>query len=45
MIKALFVFEIFTFMSSLFDYVEKQIDKKAKVDFKINDPTDWTTNN
>ena len=26
-------------------YAEKQLDKKAKVNFKICDVTDWTTNN
>ena len=39
--KALFIFEIFTFLSWLFGHVEKQLDKKAKVNFKIYDVTDW----
>ena len=39
-LKALFVLEIFTFLSSLFDYVEKQLDGKAMVNFKIYDVTD-----
>ena len=30
MLKAFFVFEIFIFLSWLFGYVEKQLDKKAK---------------
>ena len=37
MSKALFVLEIFTFLSRLFDYVENRL---AMVNFK-----DWTTNN
>ena len=45
MLKSLFVFEIFTFLSCLFGYAEKQLDKKALVSFKIYDVTDWTTNN
>ena len=43
MLKSLFVLEIFTFMSRLFGYVEKRLDKM--VNFKIYDVTDWTTNN
>ena len=34
MLKALFVLEIFTFLSWLFGYVEKRLDKKAMVNFK-----------
>ena len=45
MLKALLALEIFTFLSSLFAYVEKWFDKKAMVHFKIYDITDWTTNN
>ena len=45
MLKALFVLEIFTYLSWLFGYVEKGLDKKAIVNFKIYDVTDWTTNN
>ena len=45
MFKALLVFEIFTFLAWLFGYVEKRLDKKAKVNLKIYDVTDWTTNN
>ena len=41
MLKALFVLEIFT----LFGYVEKRLDKKVDVNFKIYDVTDWATNN
>ena len=45
MLKALFVLEIFTFLSWLFGYVEKRLGKEVKVNFKIFDVTDWTTNN
>ena len=45
MLKALFVLEIFTSLSRHFGYVEKRLDKKAMVNFKIFDVTDWTTNN
>ena len=41
MLKAVFVLEIFT----LFVYVEKRLDKKADVNFKIYDVIDWVTNN
>ena len=42
MLKALFIFEIFTFLPWLFAYVEKRLDEKAKINFKIYDVTDWT---
>ena len=42
--KALFVLEIFTFLSRLFGYVEKRLNKKAKVTFKIYDVKDWMGN-
>ena len=29
----------------LFGYVEKRLDKKARVNFKMYDVTCWTTNN
>ena len=45
MLKALFVLEVFTFSSHLFGYVEKRLDQKAMVDFKIYDVTDWGRNN
>ena len=45
MLKALFVFEIFAFSSLLFGYVGKRLDEKAKVNFKIYDLSDRTTNN
>ena len=44
MLKALFVLQIFRFLSWLFGYVEKKVDKKAMVIFKIYDITHWTTN-
>ena len=37
--------EIFTFLSQLFGYVEKQLNKKVKVNFKIYDVTDWKFSN
>ena len=45
MLKALFVLEIIKFLSWCFGYVEKRPDKKAKVNLKTYDVTDWTTNN
>ena len=45
MLKALSVLEIFTFLSWGFGYVEKRLDKKVKVNSKIYDVTDRTTNN
>ena len=45
MLKALFVLEIFTFLSWLFGYVEKWLDKKTMVIFKIYGFTGWTRNN
>ena len=45
MLKAFFVLEIFTFLSGLFGFVEKRLEKKAKVNFKIYYVTDWTANN
>ena len=44
MLKALFVLEIITTLSWLFGYVETQLDKKAMVNFKIYDVTDWKPN-
>ena len=43
-LKAFFVLEIFTYLLWLFVYVEKRLDKKAKLNFKIFDITKWTTN-
>ena len=45
MLKTLFVLEIFTFFPCVFDYVEKRVDDKAMVNFKLYDVTAWTTNN
>ena len=45
MLKVHFILELFTFLSLIFGYAEKRLDKKAMVDFKICDVTDWTTNN
>ena len=44
MLKALFVLEMFTFLSWLFRYVEKRLDKTLMINFKFSDVTDWTTN-
>ena len=44
-LKAFFVLQIFAFLSWLFGYVEKRLDKKAMFNFKIYDVTDWTANN
>ena len=44
MLKAVLIFDILTFTSWLFGYVEKRLDKKAMVNFKVDDVTDWTTN-
>ena len=38
--KSSFVLKIFEFLSWLFGYVEKRLDQKAKVNFKIFDVTD-----
>ena len=45
MFKVLFVLEIFPCLSWLFGYLEKLFDKKAMVNFKIYDVTDWRINN
>ena len=45
MLKALFVLEIFTFCQDFFGHVKKWFPEKAKVNFKIYDIRDWTTNN
>ena len=44
-LKALFVLEIFQYLFWLFGYVGKRLDKKAKVNSKICDVTNWITNN
>ena len=45
MLKIIFVFHIFTFLSSPFGYVEKRLGKSAMVSFKIYDLTDWILKN
>ena len=35
----------FYFDFLLFDYIEKRLDKKTKVNFKVYYVIDWTTNN
>ena len=44
-LKAYFIPEIFKVLSWHFGYVEKWLDKNGKVNFKILDVTDCTTNN
>ena len=44
MLKANVVLVIFKSLFWLFGYVEKRFDKKAKVNFKICDVSDWTPN-
>ena len=44
-LKALSVLKIFKFCSELFGDVEKRFDKKAKVNFKLYDVTNWETSN
>ena len=44
-LKALFVFEIFKFLSDFVGHVGKRLDKKAKVSFKIYDVIKWKANN
>ena len=43
--KALFVFKIVKFLSWIFGHVSKRLDKKNKVNFKLDDVTAWLTNN
>ena len=45
MLKALFVLDIFTFLSWIFCYIEKRLDKKAIVNFEIYDLSDSRTTN
>ena len=40
MLKAIFVLEILIFLPFLFGYVEKRLDKKAMVKFKLYDSID-----
>ena len=35
----------FKFCPDIFDHVEKRLDKKGKVDFKIFDVINWEKNN
>ena len=44
MLKTLFALKIFTFLYWVFSYLEKQLDKKEKFNFRIYGVTDWTTN-
>ena len=42
--EALFVLKIFKFLSWLFGDIEKGLDYKDEVNFKIHDVTAWVTN-
>ena len=44
-LKILFVLKIFKFLTSIFGHVEKPLNWKNKVNFKIYDITTWETNN
>ena len=44
-LKVLFVLKLFRLLSRLFDRIEKQLDQKDKINFKIYDVTAWLTNN
>ena len=44
-LKACPVLKIFRLLSLLFCHVEKQLDQKEKVNFKIYDVAAWLTNN
>ena len=44
-LKALFVLQIFNFLSWLFDHAAKRLDKKDWVNFKFYDATARLTNN
>ena len=43
-LKALFVLKIFKFLCRIFGHVEKQLDQKDKINFKIHDATTWFRN-
>ena len=43
-LKALLVLKIFKFLFSFFVHVEKGLDSKYDIDFKIYDVTTWETN-
>ena len=44
MLITFFVLEIFSFLSEYFGYVGKRLDKKAIINSKIYDVTDWIKN-
>ena len=45
MLKTLFALEIFIFSFWILRYIEKRLDKKAMVNFKIHDVKNWATSN
>ena len=44
-LKFLLIIKIFEFLSWLFDHVEKLLDYKDKINFKISDVAAWKTSN
>ena len=44
-LKALFVLKLFQLVSQRFGHVQKRLDEKDKVNFKIYDVATWVTNN
>ena len=44
LVKTLFGLEKFIVLSWLFGHVEKQLDEKAMINYKIYNVTDWTEN-
>ena len=45
MLKALFVLKIFVFLFRLVVHVGKRFGRKAKINLKIYNVTEWITNN
>ena len=45
MLKLFLLLRYLNFCPNFFNQVEKRLHKKAKVNFKIYDVTNWTTNN
>ena len=43
MLKALFSIKVIKFLYWIFGHREKPLDKKAKINFKIYNVTDWKT--
>ena len=45
LIKAVFVLKMFKLLSCFFGHVGKRLSKRAKINFKNYDVTDWAGNN